>query len=175
MDLRNGDLIEPSLDQTPHRREAPRGVDDIELAHALRIEVLADRRRFADVVANLDKLTETDPFEVKDRARGLDRLPCNDRAGGGSFGQKPLVFVNESPQESVLGGNGVESLDINTANAFDVDWSSILESAVTRLEFDCGVSSGFSVATTCLAPCRFCDRIEDRFCRPPLSQGTRMY
>ena len=68
LDLANGDLIQPGLDQSPNGREQIGSVDDVEFTHALWVPILANGRSLANIVLDADEVAERDVFEVKNGA-----------------------------------------------------------------------------------------------------------
>lgn len=93
--LPHSDFIEPGLDEIPNRLEAPRSVQDVELAHGLWVSVLANAGSLHDVVFHFVKGGEADAFQVEDRARGLDWVTDSFGTGGHTFAVVLLVFVDE--------------------------------------------------------------------------------
>jgi hypothetical protein len=92
IDLGHGDLIQPRPDNGPHRREGPRGIDDVEFAHTLWVTILADGGGFKDVIFDVVKVGEGDVVEVEDRAGGFDGVSDGCGACGESFCNEFFVF-----------------------------------------------------------------------------------
>lgn len=112
IDLGNGRLVEPALDDTPDGLKRPGSVDDVELAHRLRVAVLTDARGGGDVVLDAVEVAQGDVLEVEDRARRLDGVP--DRLGtrGQPLVEELLVLVHEPLQLPLLGRQLVERVDV---------------------------------------------------------------
>ena len=68
IDFRDCDGVEPWLDDAPHRRERPRRVDDVELAHGLWVSVLTDARCLHHIVLHSVEGGDTDTLEIEDGA-----------------------------------------------------------------------------------------------------------
>ena len=126
VDLGDGNFVEPTLDDVPDGREGPRCVDDVELAHRLRVAVLADRRRLENVILDAVEVGERHAREVEDRARRLDRVARRARACGEAVAQAALVLPHEPLQLTVDGGEGVQSLDVEFSKTLDVYWPPVL-------------------------------------------------
>lgn len=112
VDLANGDLVEPDLDDGPHGAERPRRVDDVELAHDLRVAVLPDRRRRHDVLPDAVKVGERDALQVQDRAECLHRVPDRARGGGHARRQRTLVLADQPVQQPFLRRDRVERSNV---------------------------------------------------------------
>ena len=126
LNLRDGGRVEPGLDDVPGAGESPGGVDDVELAHRLRVAVLADAGRLEDVVLDLEERHERDVVQIEDRARGLDRVPDHLRACGESLVQELLVFVDEPLQLALWVRDLVERFNIEKTETLDVDRAALL-------------------------------------------------
>jgi hypothetical protein len=86
VNLVHRDLVQPDLDDGPHGAERPRRIDDVELAHDLRVAVLPDRSRRHDVVLDAVKVGERHALQVHDRAERLDWVPDFARGSGHACG-----------------------------------------------------------------------------------------
>ena len=68
LDLANGNLIQPRLDQSPNGREQIGSINDVKFAHALWVLILANEGCPAKIVLDIVEVAERDVFEVKDSA-----------------------------------------------------------------------------------------------------------
>jgi hypothetical protein len=95
LDLADRDLVEPGLDDGPDGAERPGRVDDVELAHDLRVAVLADLGRLEDVVLDAVKIGQGHALQVQDRAERLYRVPHRARRRGHACARRPLVLAHQ--------------------------------------------------------------------------------
>ena len=135
VDLVHRHLVQPDLDDGPHGAERPRRVDNVELAHYLRIAVLPDRRSLHDVVLDAVEVGERDALQVQDRAERLDWVPDLARGSGHARGQRALVLADQSLQQSLLRRGGVERFDVQLAKTLNVDRATILKTAPNEFSF----------------------------------------
>jgi hypothetical protein len=123
-----------TLDHGPDRAERPRRVDDVELAHDLRVAVLPDRRRRHDVVLDVVKARERDALQVHDRAERLHRVPDRARGGGHARRQRALVLADQALQQPLLRRDRIKCLDVQFADSLNVDWTAILRDQINKEE-----------------------------------------
>jgi hypothetical protein len=126
IDLLHRHLVQPRPDNRPHRAERPRRVDDIELAHRLRVPILPDGRRRGDVVLDAVEVAERDAAEVEDRAVRLDGVSERRGARGQARGLRLLVLVDEPLELALLRRDRVERFDVELAEALDVERAPVL-------------------------------------------------
>lgn len=74
VDLLHGDGVDPALDGAPDGGEAPGGVDDEQLAEALRVVVLRHVGGRLEVTVHGGGLAETDALKVHDGAACLEEV-----------------------------------------------------------------------------------------------------
>jgi hypothetical protein len=126
IDLRYRHRVEPALDEVPYRGEAPWRIDDIELAHALRVAILPDGARCVHVIFHLVERAEGDVGEVEDRAGRLDGVTHLGGGGRETVGEELFVLVDELFEHTVLGSYGVEGFDVELADLLDVHGTAVL-------------------------------------------------
>jgi hypothetical protein len=126
VDLCDGDGVEELLDHAEDRREAPGSVDQVQLAHALRVVVLRDGRCLLHVSVNAANVAETDALEIHDGARGFEEVARLARAGGQTGVGNLLVLDNQVLQHAVLGGDLVHGGEVDLAELLDVKGAAVL-------------------------------------------------
>lgn len=72
-------------------------------------------------------MTDGDVLEIEDGARGFDGVTGGFAGGWETLVDEYLVFTDETFEETGLGGQTVESVDVESTEGFDVDWSSVLK------------------------------------------------
>ena len=98
LDLADGDLVEPELDDAPHGGECPRRVYDVEFAHDLWVAVLADGGRPGDVVLHAVKVGKRHALQVQDRAERLYGVTHHPRRRRHALARRPLVLTDQPLQ-----------------------------------------------------------------------------
>ena len=127
LDLAYGDFVEPGLDDGPDGAERPGRVDDVELAHDLRVAVLADRGRLEDVVLDAVKIGQRHALQVQDRAERLDGVPDRAPGRGHALARGPLVLADQPVQQPLLRRDRVQRLDVQLSELLNVNRSSVLK------------------------------------------------
>ena len=69
-------------------------------------------------------------MEIQDRARGFYGVADGLGASGETLGNEPLVFVHQSLELTLWRGDGVETLDVEETQPFDIYRPAILRSVV---------------------------------------------
>lgn len=131
-DLRHRHRVKPGANDTPDGREAPRCVDDIELAHAFRVAVLTDRTGLVDVFFDPIEGPEADILEIEDCAGRLDRMSNRRTACGYAVRQELLVLVNELFKHPVLGGGLVQGINVKLPQLLDVHRPAVLRMMMSK-------------------------------------------
>lgn len=126
VDLCDGDGVEELLDHAEDRGEAPGGVDQVQLAHALGVVVLRDGRSLLHVSVNAANVAETDALKIHDGARGFEEVARLARAGGQTRVGNLLVLDNQVLQHAVLGGDLVHGGEVDLAELLDVKGAAVL-------------------------------------------------
>ena len=68
IDLADGDLVEPWLNEPPDGAKPPWGIYDVEFAHAFGIVFLAYLGGLVDIILDCHKVGESDVVEIEDGA-----------------------------------------------------------------------------------------------------------
>ncbi len=118
--------IEEALDHTEHRREAPRRVDQVQLAQTLGVVVLRDGRGLLDVAVDGTDFADAHALEVHDRAAGFEQGAGFARAAGEAGVGDFFVFHDQVLQHAFGRRDFVHGGQIDLAELFDVDGSSVL-------------------------------------------------
>ena len=174
VDLADGDLVKPALDHGPDGGERPGRIDDVELAHDLRVAVLPDRRGGHDVVLDAVKVGERDVLQVHDRAERLDRVPDRARRGRHARRQRALVLADQPVEQPLLRRDRVERLEVQLAQSLNVDRAAVLKrnpsEPLLALEDDgwSGRGGEERPRNRLSLPCRPCGNTVGNTC-PPLS------
>lgn len=126
VDLLHSDGVQEALDDTEDAAESPGGIDQVQLAQPLRVVVLRDSGRLADIAVDGRHVGDADSLQVHDRAAGLQQLASLARASGQTGVSQLLVFADEVLQHALAGGDLVHRIEVNLAQLLDIDGSSIL-------------------------------------------------
>ena len=127
MNFRNGNRIQPPLDDGKNAAEAPGGVDQIEFPETLGVVVLADGGGLLDVAVDGGDFGDADAFEVHDRAAGFEQFTGFAGAGGEAGVGELFVLVYEVLEHAFRGGDFVHGVEIDAAQLLDVDGSTVLK------------------------------------------------
>lgn len=133
LDLVDGDGVEPALDDGPDSGEDVGRVDDVELAHRLRVVVLTDVGGLLNVSGDLPELRDTDVLKVHDGAGSLDELLLVSGADGKTFSLELFVLDDELLDLTFWSGDLVKSLEIELAELLNVDRTTVFVSLVVVL------------------------------------------
>lgn len=127
VDLGRCNLVQPGLNSRPYHTEAPRSIDDIELAHAFGVTVLADGCCLHHVVLNLEEVGKRDALKIEDRAGRFHGVTNCLGAGRETLVNEFLIFVHQSLELTFWSGDSVELLDVEETQPLDIYWSTILD------------------------------------------------
>ena len=127
MNFRNGDRIQPPLDDGKNAAEAPGGVDQIEFPETLGVVVLADGGGLLDVAVDGGDFGDADAFEVHDCAAGFEEFAGFAGAGGEAGVGELFVLVYEVLEHAFRGGDFVHGVEVDAAQLLDIDGSTVLE------------------------------------------------
>jgi len=119
--------IQELLDHRECAGEAPRGIYDVKSAESLGIVVLGDGGRALEVTVDTWDRSQAYSFSVHDCAASLEEVAGFSTAGGETGVGEFLVFDCEVLEHAVIGGYCGELCEVDFAELFDVDWSTVLE------------------------------------------------
>lgn len=100
LDLRDRNLVQPWFYQAENGREEIGRIDDVKLAHALRVVILAYPGSLEHIVFDGRKAHQLNIVEVKDRTARFDWMSDLGRGGGKALGKETLVFNNQALEEA---------------------------------------------------------------------------
>ena len=126
VNLGHRDLVQPGLDDLPNPIESPRRIYDIEFAHAFGVAILTDGCCLHHVVLDLVEVGQRDVVEIEDRAGRFHGATNCLGAGGETVVDEFLVFVHQSLELTLWGGDLVEGFNIEETQPLDVYRSTFL-------------------------------------------------
>jgi len=132
LNLPNRDFIQPRPHDSPHSRESPRRIDDIEFPHRFWVSVLSDRRSSCDVLFDTVKVGERDAAEVEDGAISFDGVTDGEWTSGKPLCEGFFIFEYETLELTLGGGGCIERFDVQLTKALNVKWSAILIAMISR-------------------------------------------
>ena len=136
-DLLSGLLIKETLDDGPHAREKHGRVHDKRLPHDLRVVVAADLGGELDQCVDLlGEDLHGAAVEVQDVQALLNALAGEGRARGEPQTHQQLVRGDVMLDQTLLSGELEDLVDLEEAEALDVDGSALLIGLVVEVRVD---------------------------------------
>lgn len=126
MDLRDSHRIQPALHHREDTGEAPRRVDEIQLAQSLGVVVLADGGGLLDVAIYGGDFRDANALQVHDGAACFEELAGFSGAGGEAGVGELFILVDQVLEHAFCGCDLVHGVEVDPAKLFDVDGSAVL-------------------------------------------------
>lgn len=133
VDLGDGDGVEELLDDGEGAAEAPGGVDDVQLAQALRVVVLRDAGGGLQVAVDGAEHADADALEVHDGARRLEQVAGLAGARGQARVGHLLVLDHQVLQHALVRRDLVHGVQVDLAQLLDVQRPAVLVRLVVVL------------------------------------------